>query len=238
MPLISLLNLNVTVYGSNTMVEGQDADYAAELSAVLDEGDDVAATPPSYTDILRDYAADTWEDVKSYYLDHDMSGIDRAQDRIAATVADYQPELDNPYAEAVAENAVEFGRSFGQAVAGAFTSPAALYDAAQELREADRPPVSPYVHIEEYRDGEGSVAEAAGKAAGFATGAVAGVQYPFLFLAGAAHTGRHLAERAAHHYLRDRVQADDDLGDGELDVIGDAVRDAAVDGYMDEAVAS
>lgn len=213
--------------------------------------DDVAVEPPSYTDVLSDYVADAWGEAKESYLDHDMSGIDRAQDAVASTVAEYTPELENEYTQAVADGAVEFGRSFGQAMAGAFTSPAALYDAVQEWKDSDAPPVSPYVHIEAYRDGDGSVAETAGKAAGFATGAVAGVQYPVLFLAGAAHSARHLAERAAHRYLRDRLWEDDDMADvdvadedltddlmDDLPAVRDAAADAAVDGYVEETLAA
>jgi hypothetical protein len=185
--------------------------YAADEKDVMSLGEPAAAvddSPPGYTGVVQDYLADIWEASTEKYLSHDLSGIDRAQETVAAAVAGYEPDLEHVYAQAVGGSAAEFGRSFGQALAGAMTSPAALYDAVQEWQDDDVQPLSPYVHIETRREDDGSVPGTAGKAAGFLTGAAAGVHYPVLFLAGAAHSGRHLAERAVHRYLREHLVED------------------------------
>ncbi len=191
------------------VLSGDRTLYQSDVSQeLLEEPRSYRECVQEYVEDAKAYAQDLWEDLEDRYVEHELSGLDRAQEALAETVVEYSPDLENEYAQAVADSAVEFGRSFGQAVAGSIMAPSALYDAVQEWKDTGECPISPYVQMEEHRDGDCSLAETSGKAAGFLTGATLVVHYPFVLLAGAAQTGRHIAERKLHHYLQERLDED------------------------------
>lgn len=212
-----------TLYGSSPKADGPQQELYGERVQ-------------EYAEDVREYVSDLWDSAVEEYFGPELSGYDRLQDTVAERAVAYSPDIENPYAAAVADQTVEFGRSFGQAVAGALTTPSALYDAVQEWKETGEHPISPYVQMEEHRDSDGSVAEVSGKAAGFVTGAALAVQFPFVLLAGAAQTGRHLAERKSHHYLRERLlgeDIDEIPEDDGMNELYHAVSDAAVDVFRE-----